>query len=807
MDNIFIVQIDGGWLIIYMDDMLICADTIIELRARTRVVLQLLRDNDLYIKGEKCDWEVEEVEMLGTIIRHGEAKMSPRKIKAIVEWPIPTTPRETRSFVGIANFYRNFIRFFSNIARPLHDLTKKDIIFKWTEECQQAFDTLKKRFVEEPILILPDQSKPFQIESDASKYASGAVLMQDDLNGKTHPCAFYSQSFSPAERNYHVYERELLGIIRALREWRQYIQGAQFPVTIFSDHQNLQYWKQPQDLNPRQARWQLDLSNYDINLVHKPGVKMIQSDALSRRPDHIPAEDNDNEQITVLSPELFLNLIDTELQKKIANNPHLDFDAASAIKSLLGSDLTHIQDSLRDWSLEMLDDKPLLFYQGKHYIPKDLELRREIVRKHHDARTAGHPGELETFNQVKRHYWWPGLRTFVKNYVSGCIVCQQFKINRQPAKPSLIPIPPPKSLRPFDHVSWDFITDLPESCGYDAIFSIVDHGLTKGIILIPVTKKMSSEDVALKLVEHLYKRFGLPSKIISDRGKNLASAAFREFLKLLGIESSLSTAYHPQSDGTTERYNQEIEAYLSIYCYAHPETWSNDLPILEFVHNARRHSDRQETSFELILGIQPRAIPETFETTQYASIEDKMTSLERTRKEAIAAHELAANRMAARIRSTFKPFEKGQQVWLDSKNLAMPYATKKMAPRCEGPFTITEVLGPVSYRLKLPATWQVHDVFHAALLSPFRTNDVYGPAFPKPPPDLVNGQEEYEVEAIVRHRMKAKKREYYVKWVGYPHWDNTWQKRDTLLKAQDILDSYERVHPINKPARRYRRKT
>ncbi|CAA7267151.1 unnamed protein product [Cyclocybe aegerita] len=213
MDNIFVAEIDGGWLIVYIDDLLICANTIQELREKTCSVLSQLRKHNLYIKPEKCEWEVEEVEMLGTIVKYGEAKMSSRKIKAITDWPIPTTVHQTRGFVGLANFYRRFIRKFSEIARPLHDLTKKDAFFDWTPECQEAFEALKKCFTEEPILIMPDQAKPFQIESDASKFASGAVLTQLDENGLQHPCAFYSQSFSPTKRNYQVYERELLGII------------------------------------------------------------------------------------------------------------------------------------------------------------------------------------------------------------------------------------------------------------------------------------------------------------------------------------------------------------------------------------------------------------------------------------------------------------------------------------------------------------------------------------------------------------------------------------------------------------------
>ena len=198
---------------------------------------------------------------------------------------------------------------------------------------------------------------------------------------------------------------------------------------------------------------------------------------------------------------------------------------------------------------------------------------------------AGHPGELETFNSVKQYYWWPGMRTFVKRYVQGCGICQQFKINRNPSHPSFIPIEGSKLMRPFAQCLMDMITDLPLSNGYDSILAVVDHSLTKGVILIPCSKTLTAAQCAGLLLDNVYKRFGLMDKIISDRGPQFAAKSFIELLKLLKIKSALTTAYHPQSDGTTERVNQEIEAYISIFCMNNLEEWSNMLATLEFTHN------------------------------------------------------------------------------------------------------------------------------------------------------------------------------------------------------------------------------
>ncbi|HET6992229.1 MAG TPA: reverse transcriptase family protein, partial [Bacteroidia bacterium] len=236
MDSIFGDLIEGCIVIIYMDDIFLFAKTLQQLEDNTKKVLQRLRENDLFLKPKKCEFSKTKIEWLGMIIEEGKISMDPGKLKGISEWPSPTTVKQTRGFLGFGNFYRRFIRHFSEIAKPLNDLLKKDQKFDWTPTCQRAFDELKKRFTEEPVLMMPDHTKPFQIECDASKYASGAVLTQLDSNGDRHPCAFISKTFSPTERNYEIYDRELLAIIRALEEWRHYIQGSPHTTTILSDH-------------------------------------------------------------------------------------------------------------------------------------------------------------------------------------------------------------------------------------------------------------------------------------------------------------------------------------------------------------------------------------------------------------------------------------------------------------------------------------------------------------------------------------------------------------------------------------------
>ena len=289
------------------------------------------------------------------------------------------------------------------------------------------------------------------------------------------------------------------------------------PVTIYKET-----WK----LNRRQAWWFLLLSEYNIKVIHTPGKKMIESDALSWRPDHLSGDDTDNTDVVMLPANLFIRLIDLNLQERIAESESLDKDAKGALTLLSEQGPDTLRNGTEAWMVELFNGKNILFYKGKNYIPLNPKLWHDIVESFHDHKTAGHPGKLEMYNAVQQHYWWPGLWTFTKNYVQGCGICQQFKINRSLSKPVFMPTEGSKSTRPFSNCSMDLITNLPLAEGFDSILVVVDQGLMKGVILIACNKTITAEGTARLLLENLYKQFGLPDKIISDRGPQFASRAF-----------------------------------------------------------------------------------------------------------------------------------------------------------------------------------------------------------------------------------------------------------------------------------------
>jgi len=621
MNHILWVEINNKWCKVYMDDILIFATTLEELKTRTLQVLEVLLKHDLYLKPEKCEFEKKEVDYLGYVISHDKIVMDPKKLAGISEWPAPKNVRQVRSFLGFGNFYRRFIERFSHTVKPLTNLTKKGLAFEWTQQCEEAFKKLKQRFLEAPVLVMPNQDQPFFVETNASAFASGGVLMQKDLNGHLHPCGYLSQTFSQTEQNYQIYDRELLALIRALEEWKVYLEGAKHPVTIYVDHDNLRYFRSGQNLNRRQARWSLFLSQFPLQLIHKPGKTMILSDALSRRAD---AEDlkEKNRTMTLLPDNIFVRMLDTEFSEKLALLKEEQYDKPALERLNFLTQEPDADDP--DWTISK-DKKPILFYKGKKYVPMNNELRRTILKEFHDHETAGHPGTATTYFHVSQDYWWPGMTNYVKEYVKGCNICQQNKINCQPWKGLLKPIPGPIDPRPFAQISMDLLTDLPPSeDGYDTLLVVVDHGLSKGLVLSPTNKKVTSTGVAELLRDNVFKRFGLADTIISDRDPRFASQVFQEWLKLMNIKSTMSTAYHPQTDGATERTMQEIQAYLSIYCIGNPTDWPNAIATLEFVHNSKPHADRKKSPFELIMGYQPHATPQTTLSSKLPNLEGRL---------------------------------------------------------------------------------------------------------------------------------------------------------------------------------------
>ena len=429
----FADYIREGWLVIYMDDLAIGAHSIDDLDHKVRLILQRFRSLGLSLKLSKCDFGKKEVEFLGMIVGRGCIRMDPAKLSAIATWPPPKMVKAVHALLGFCNFYRKFIPGFSNLVAPLTALTRKDVSWTWGMDQQSAFATLLSLFQTAPVLHLPDVDRPFVVMTDASLIASGGILMQRDGNGDLHPCAYLSQTFSPAECNYDIYDQELLAVIHALEHWRHYLQGTILPVTLLTDHKNLTYFRQPQKLSRRQARWMMFLQDFDLHFTHLPGSAMGPADTLSRLPD--PDTSSDNVDVTALPDDLFIHAIDVALVDKISSSSSSDPLVVSALQNLsVGSPLFPCS-SFSDWCFS----NSLLYFKNRLYIPA--AARHDLVSSIHSSPTTGHGGFFRTYTLLSRDYWWPGMSSFIRRFVAGCALCQQMKVNTHPTVPTLSPLP------------------------------------------------------------------------------------------------------------------------------------------------------------------------------------------------------------------------------------------------------------------------------------------------------------------------------------------------------------------------------
>jgi hypothetical protein len=400
-------------------------------------------------------------------------------------------------------------------------------------------------------------------------------------------------------------------------------------------------------------------------------------------------------------------------------------------------------------------------------ITGDAEARRNIIKNHHDLPTYGHPGISRTTDLVAKYHWWPNLATEVQNYVKGCAECQRHKINTQARKAPLSPITPVREALPFQTIALDFIVKLPISNGYDSILTITDHDCSKAAIFIPCKETINAEGVAELYLRYVFPRYGLPTKIISDRDPRFTSKFMKELLHLIGATTNTSTAYHPRTDGQSERSNQFLGQFLRPWVNAQQDNWEPYLPIAEFAHNAWRNETTRQTPFSILMGYEPKADISNVPTS-IPMLELRREVWKRARED---AHKfiLQAQARWAQSKKEGRTFKEGDRVWLEGRNLHLDQPSAKLAPKRHGPFIIKRVLSPITYQLTLPHQWKIHDVFHVDLLTPYIETDFHGPNYTRPPPDLIDGEEEYEVESILKSRRygRGRKVQYLVKWKGY----------------------------------------
>ncbi|GJY36996.1 putative reverse transcriptase domain-containing protein [Tanacetum coccineum] len=571
-------------------------------------------------------------------------------------WESPTTPTEIRQFLKLAGYYERFIKDFSKIAKSLTELSQKNKKYIWGEKQQTTFQLLKQKLCETLILALPKGNNDFVVYYDASLQGLGAVLMQ-----KEKVIAYASRQLKPNEENYTTHDLELGAVVFALKIWRHYLYGT------------------------KQRRWLELLADYDCEIRYHPGKANVVADALSRK-----------ERIKPLRVRALIMTIHPKLPSQIleAQNEALKEENVKA-ENLRGMDK----------AFEVRPDGTRCI-KNRSWLPLFGNLRDLIMHESHKSKYSIHPGSDKMYQDLKKLYWWPNMKAIIAEYVGKCLTCSRVKAECQ--KPSGLLVQPEIPMWKWERITMDFVTKLPRtSDGHDTIWVIVDR-LTKSAHFIPTRETDSMETLTRLYIKEIVSRHGVPISIISDRDSHFTSRFWKSLQNALGTQLDMSTAYHPETDGQSERTIQTLEDMLRAYVIDFGKGWGKHLPLVEFSYNNSYHASIKAAPFEALYGRKCRspvcwAEVGDVQLTGPEIIHETTEKIVQIRQRLQAARD--RQRSYANVRRKPLEFQVGDRVMLKvspRKGIIRFGKRGKLNPWYIRPFKILKRIGLVAYKLELP---------------------------------------------------------------------------------------------------------
>ena len=582
MNRVFRPYVDQ-FVVVFIDDILVYSKDRESHDTHLRVVLEILRKEQLYAKLSKCEFWVTEVSLLGHIVSKEGIRVDPKKIEVVVEWKPPRNVTEVRSFLGLAGYYRIFVKGFSMIAAPMTRLLQKNVKYEWSEKWQGSFEKLKAFLTEAPVLTQPTCGKEYVIYSDASLNGLGCVLMQE---GKV--VAYASRQLKPHEKNYPTHDLELVAIVFALKIWRHYLYGEK--CFIYTDHKSLKYLPSQRELNLRQRRWMELIKDYDCVIDYHPGKANVVADALSRKT---------VQTLRALNANLSLSDDGTVVAELVAR-PNLLNRVLEAQKK--DEKISAIIGQIRDGKETefTVNENGVLCYKARVCVPDDDELRKAILEEAHSGSFAIHPGSTKMYQDLKMSFWWSGMKRDVSEFVTKCLVCQRVKAEHQVPSGLLQPIRIPEWK--WDRITRDFVVGLPlTGRKHDSVWVIVDR-LTKSAHFLPVRTDYSLDKLAELYIKEIVRLHGIPISIISDRDPRFTSRFWGKLQEAMGTRLNFSTTFHPQTDGQSERVIQILEDMLRSCAIDYEGSWDRHIPLVEFVYNNSFQSSIGMAPYEALYG-------------------------------------------------------------------------------------------------------------------------------------------------------------------------------------------------------------
>ncbi|KAL0536617.1 hypothetical protein IC582_025574 [Cucumis melo] len=705
------------------------------------------------------------VSFLGHVVSKAGVSVDPAKIEAVTGWTRPSTVSEVRSFLGLAGYYRRFVENFSRIATPLTQLTRKGVPFVWSKACEDSFQNLKQKLVTAPVLTVPDGSGSFVIYSDASKKGLGCVLMQQ---GKV--VAYASRQLKSHEQNYPTHDLELAAVVFALKIWRHYLYGEK--IQIFTDHKSLKYFFTQKELNMRQRRWLELVKDYDCEILYHPGKANVVADALSRKVSHSAAlitrqaplhRDLERAEIAVSVGAVTMQLAQLTVQPTLRQRI---IDAQSNDPYLV--EKRGLAEARQTAEFSLSSDGGLLF-ERRLCVPSDSAVKTELLSEAHSSPFSMHPGSTKMYQDLKRVYWWRNMKREVAEFVSKCLVCQQVKAPRQKPAGLLQPLSIPEWK--WENVSMDFITGLPRTLrGFTVIWVVVDR-LTKSAHFVPGKSTYTASKWAQLYMSEIVRLHGVPVSIVSDRDARFTSKFWKGLQTAMGTRLDFSTAFHPQTDGQTERLNQVLEDMLRACALEFQATIG--MAPFEALYGkcCRSPVCWDEVGEQRLMG--PELVQSTNEAIQ--KIRSRMHTAQSRQKS------------YADVRRKDLEFEVGDKVFLKvapMRGVLRFEKRGKLSPRFVGPFEILERIGPVAYRLALPPSLStVHDVFHVSMLRKYVPDPSHVVDYEPLEIDENLSYVEQPVEMLAREVKTLRNKEIplvKVLWRNHRVEEDTWEREDDM---------------------------
>ncbi|UYV79514.1 hypothetical protein LAZ67_17002951, partial [Cordylochernes scorpioides] len=687
----------------YLDDIVVYGPSFEEHIKRLEVVLECLQQAGLNVNNEKCLFGSRQLKILGHVVNENGIHPDPEKVEAILKFPSPKSIPDVRSFLGLCSYYRRFVENFSCKAKPLNDLLKNDAKFCWNKEQENAFEILKEALTSEPVLGHFIEDAETHIHTDASGYGIGAVLIQIQ-GGAERPIAYASRTLTKAEKNYSTTEKELLAVVWATSKFRPYLFGRNF--TVVTDHHSLCWLAGLKDPSGRLARWALRLQEFDITVVYKSGRKHKDADCLSRNP--VPEEQEDFPNI--------ISIIDIRAEQSRDPNLAKIIDKIEETGPFKGFEVM-------DGVLYKRNYEP---YGRQRLLVLPKQMRLEVLKNLHDAPTAGHLGFAKTYDRARKIFFWGGMYKTIRQYIAHCRECQRRKSVPQRPPGQLMPIPPANF--PFQKIGMDLLGRFPVTNQGNKWIIVCTEYMTR----FATTKAIpdaGAMEIARFIVEEIILRHGAPQQIITDRGTNFMSQIIKEINNLSGINHLKTTAYHPQTNGLTERLNKTLTDMLSMYVDVEQKNWDEVLPFVTFAYNTAKQETTGFSPFFLVHGREAETTLDTLLPYQdNDDVGDYVQHLITTAEEARNLAQLHLYRGQEKDRKYYdrkhRPvdYNVGDLVWLfiPVRKVGL---SEKLIKKYFGPYRITRKLSPVNYEIEAisdsPKRRKTRDTVHVLRMKPY----------------------------------------------------------------------------------------